>query len=456
MANSFLLELGRRAPQLVLAFLAARQSPEALSAFQGGMFQRQQQDETRTRQAQLDEERRAQQQIENTRADRVDQRAAESQRMQRLQQALTYLQGYEKQIGETATDPAVAENAYLSRATSVERMFGVPSGQLGQTIPNMTPAISARKKKLAQDTYERAEKLYGAEAMAGDSITLQTEAFGDVKPSQLRALFAPPAVTATGSSAKPVTTKPDTPNTTEEQHIADALAIAEETKGAPLTRAERSKARLKAVEEYARIRGRADDRPTHASDPEIALLRKDLLRLQVERAGEEKEPNQAQYTAATYAGRMEQAERTLGTVQDAITKMNLPAFELQTNSWFAKPTFQSQDVQAYMQAARNFINAVLRRESGAVISPSEFSEAKQQYLPQPGDTTEALANKAANRSYVFETMKRASGSAYQAPPEALAPLTKDARVGGVYLHNGKKVRVREKTRTGFLFDEVTD
>src|SRR3990167_5047642 len=167
----------------------------------------------------------------------------------------------------------------------------------------------------------------------------------------------------------------------------------------------------------------ADDRPAVGADPEIAELRKDLLRMQVERAGEPKEANQAQFTAATYAGRMEQAERTFGTVAPAITTMSLPAFELQTNSWFAKPTFQSADVQSYMQAARNFINAVLRRESGAVISQSEFAEARQQYLPQPGDTSDALAQKKANRDYVFSSMKRAAGSAYEPPMMPSSPRT---------------------------------
>jgi hypothetical protein len=168
---------------------------------------------------------------------------------------------------------------------------------------------------------------------------------------------------------------------------------------------------LKARKAY----NQSDDKPGAPVDPEIAALRKDLLRMQVERAGETKEPNQTQFTSAGYAGRMEQAEPILTAVAPTIVGMGLPSYEMQTNSWFAKPTFQSKDVQSYMQAARNFINAVLRRESGAVISPSEFAEAKQQYLPQPGDTPEALQQKADNRAYVFQTMKRSAGRAYEPP-----------------------------------------
>ena len=177
------------------------------------------------------------------------------------------------------------------------------------------------------------------------------------------------------------------------------------------------------------------------TDPEVAALRKELLQLQVDRAKEPqptKEPNQAQFTSAAYAGRMEQAEPILTKVATGIVGMSLPAFEMQTNSWFAKPTFQSDAVQSYMQASRNFINAVLRRESGAVISPQEFAEARQQYLPVAGDTPDTLAQKAANRQYVFQTMKRSSGDAYE-PPVTLPALKERRMFNGVMGEwNGKE------------------
>jgi hypothetical protein len=157
-------------------------------------------------------------------------------------------------------------------------------------------------------------------------------------------------------------------------------------------------------------------RPTQGSDPEVAELRKELLRLQVQGASEPKPPNQYQSETSNYATRVEQAEPTINAVADSIAGMSLPKFQLQTESWFARPTFQSPEVQQYMQSARNFINAVLRRESGATIQPSEFAEAKQQYLPVPGDTAEALALKKANRDLVISNFKRSAGPAYQPPP----------------------------------------
>lgn len=74
------------------------------------------------------------------------------------------------------------------------------------------------------------------------------------------------------------------------------------------------------------------------------------------------------------------------------------------------PSFlQSADYQKYDQAKRNFVNSVLRNESGAVISPSEFSNAEKQYFPQPGDTPEVLAQKAANRDTVTANMFSSAG-----------------------------------------------
>jgi hypothetical protein len=59
----------------------------------------------------------------------------------------------------------------------------------------------------------------------------------------------------------------------------------------------------------------------------------------------------------------------------------------------------------------------LRRESGAVISPSEFEEARKQYIPQPGDGEQTLKMKAQNRKRVLDSLKSESGNVNQAPFE---------------------------------------
>ncbi len=69
----------------------------------------------------------------------------------------------------------------------------------------------------------------------------------------------------------------------------------------------------------------------------------------------------------------------------------------------------SQDAQKLNQAKRDFINAVLRQESGAVISPEEFANAEQQYFPQPGDGPDVLKQKAQNRKNAVEGFRIRSG-----------------------------------------------
>lgn len=66
---------------------------------------------------------------------------------------------------------------------------------------------------------------------------------------------------------------------------------------------------------------------------------------------------------------------------------------------FATPQQQQVD-----QAQRDFINATLRRESGAVISPQEFTNARKQYFVMPGDSPQVIAQKARNREIAIAGM----------------------------------------------------
>lgn len=58
---------------------------------------------------------------------------------------------------------------------------------------------------------------------------------------------------------------------------------------------------------------------------------------------------------------------------------------------------QSEDQQRVEQAQRNFINAVLRRESGAAIGAGEFANAQKQYFPAAGDDKATIEQKRQNR-----------------------------------------------------------
>lgn len=83
----------------------------------------------------------------------------------------------------------------------------------------------------------------------------------------------------------------------------------------------------------------------------------------------------------------------------------------------AKNKLHSKEYQQFDQAKRDFVNAQLRRESGAAISPSEFDSANKQYFPVPGDSPEVIAQKRANRRVAVEAMGREGGQAYR--PKAI-------------------------------------
>lgn len=88
--------------------------------------------------------------------------------------------------------------------------------------------------------------------------------------------------------------------------------------------------------------------------------------------------------------------------------------------------FASPQRQQVIQAQRNFVNAILRVESGAAISQSEFDNAMRQYFPQPGDTKDIIEQKRNNRLDAMRGMAREAGATYK-PPAILIP--KDARSG---------------------------
>lgn len=83
-------------------------------------------------------------------------------------------------------------------------------------------------------------------------------------------------------------------------------------------------------------------------------------------------------------------------------------------SWAGGPNAEQQQVE---QARRNFITAVLRKESGAVISPQEFYAEEKKYFPQLGDEALVIQQKRAARDIAIRAMDVQSGN--KAPTAAM-------------------------------------
>lgn len=118
----------------------------------------------------------------------------------------------------------------------------------------------------------------------------------------------------------------------------------------------------------------------------------------------------------------------VGTQIDTTLKDNIP---------LGGNYMKTPEQQMLSQAERDFINAVLRRESGAVISNEEFANAKEQYLPKPGDSDEVLAQKRANREAAIRGIEISAGQGAQfatQPPSGLRaqpPASGGYRILGV-------------------------
>lgn len=68
----------------------------------------------------------------------------------------------------------------------------------------------------------------------------------------------------------------------------------------------------------------------------------------------------------------------------------------------------SSDQQKFSQAKRDFITAVLRKESGAAIGVDEFINEDKKFFPQVGDKPAVLKQKALGRKRAFESLKKQS------------------------------------------------
>ena len=141
----------------------------------------------------------------------------------------------------------------------------------------------------------------------------------------------------------------------------------------------------------------------------------------------------SQAKALAFGKRIEQSEN----VFDALEKSGYDRSDVTAGLGTLLPTsMRSSESQQQDQAERNFINAVLRRESGAAISDAEFENAEKQYFPRTGDSPETVAQKRANRQQVLEVLKLEAGDAWDKVP-LVSPKGTTNQVTVVHKPTGK-------------------
>jgi hypothetical protein len=149
-----------------------------------------------------------------------------------------------------------------------------------------------------------------------------------------------------------------------------------------------------------------------------------------------KPPNDSQGKALLFGSRMKQADAQIAQLEAGGTKSgnrvqqgleSIPGIGRALG--MAANPLVSDNQQSYAQARRNFINAALRRESGAVISPSEEANADLQYFPQPGDGPRVLEQKRQNRKLAMDAVLYEAGP-HAAQADKMIPPASQNFVGG--------------------------
>jgi len=195
----------------------------------------------------------------------------------------------------------------------------------------------------------------------------------------------------------------------EKMKRANALKTAEEKRQLDFVK-EQVDARAKGL-----ILNKGEDGYSLEKDPAYVDYEKLLRGMQIEKLrrdlSDEKKYTEAENTAAGFAQRVQDSDSQIKGLLDKGYDPSSLKNVAQRSKLFPE-MFKGEDSKLMNQAERNFINAVLRKESGASISPTEFKSAEKQYFAREGDTKEVVAQKARNREVALAGLKTSAGGAF--------------------------------------------
>ena len=117
-----------------------------------------------------------------------------------------------------------------------------------------------------------------------------------------------------------------------------------------------------------------------------------------------KPPTEMESKTIVYATRAAGALPIVDKYDEALTSYLQTATELDPTG-LARMA-QSPEFQQARQAGLEFLQAILRKDTGAAITRQEQEEYGKTYLPQPGDTTEVIQQKREARARALEAMER--------------------------------------------------
>lgn len=116
---------------------------------------------------------------------------------------------------------------------------------------------------------------------------------------------------------------------------------------------------------------------------------------------------ETQGNATNFAARMKAASEVLNALEDkGVSTANMKTMAAGSNwtNWAASP-----EGRQYNQAAKNWVSANLRKESGAAIPTDEMAQEIKKYFPQPSDDQATIAQKRQARAIAEEGMMVQAG-----------------------------------------------
>ena len=122
--------------------------------------------------------------------------------------------------------------------------------------------------------------------------------------------------------------------------------------------------------------------------------------------------SEGQLASSGFANRVASANDILSTLE---AKINFDPTAISTAVLESVPGGNlalSDDEQLFSQAKKDFITAVLRKESGAAIGVDEFDNEDRKYFPQVGDGKKVMEQKARGRKRALASLKAQSKGVY--------------------------------------------
>lgn len=122
---------------------------------------------------------------------------------------------------------------------------------------------------------------------------------------------------------------------------------------------------------------------------------------------------EAQSKDINFLTRAKKAETDLAPVENELTswaQKRAEGLPMDIGNYTASPSYQKAQ-----QAGREILAIILRKDTGAAVTPSEFDTYGKIYLPQPGDGPETIAAKRISRQTAIKAIQ--SGLGPLAPPD---------------------------------------